>query len=867
MAMSADASRAFISYSREDSEFVLRLAEDLRVAGAGVWLDQLDIEPGHEWDSAIEKALSEAGRMLLVLSPSSTTSKNVRDEISFALEGKKAIIPILHRDCAIPLQLHRVQRVDFRTDYARGLSVLLKHLGVKPVAVVAKAPVEAVPPVEAFPNTTAEVSIPAVQKVTEVEDAATPSDDLERVGFIGERKSGFGQRWKVWTVAAVVFLLVVGGGAWVYHRGSGARLTPEEAVPQITSLLAERKPLAGFDVLERAERYSPSDPQLKEIAGHNGVTASITSSPSGAVVEMQDYLTPDGPWRSLGATPLKDVRIPKGYFRWKISKTGGGELVVASVSRNEMNFGLDASLKSPPGMVLVPGSTFGDSVSFVGWIGPYKLPPYFVDRYEVTNRDYQKFVDSGGYEKKEYWTERFTRDGHEVSWSDAMAEFRDPTGRPGPSTWSGGHYPEGKADFPVSGVSWYEASAYAAFAGKRLPVLAQWLQMAPEGLAPYAVPVSNLSSNALAPVGTYKGIGPYGTYDMGGNVREWVANVVDDNLRFILGGSWKTPVYMYGTSQAAPPFDRSEDNGFRCVQNTEAVPAGATTPVKSMARDFAKFKPATDDVFRAYQLLYAYAKTPLHATVDGTVGETVDWREEKVEFDTGYRGERMAAYLFLPKNVRPPYQTVLFFPSARVQFIRDNKGGTALGDIKFFDYIVQSGRAVMYPIYENLYERQVKYAMPGGSQNIQMTTDWYKDAARSLDYLATRPDIDSSNLGYLGVSMGSAEGVIAATLLQDRLKTAIFLDGGYFLDPAPPGGDQADFAPRMKKPVLMVNGRYDFTFPLEKSQNPLFTMLGTPPKDKRHVILETPHDVTDQRPQLIRAVLDWLDVYLGRVAR
>jgi alpha-beta hydrolase superfamily lysophospholipase len=69
----------------------------------------------------------------------------------------------------------------------------------------------------------------------------------------------------------------------------------------------------------------------------------------------------------------------------------------------------------------------------------------------------------------------------------------------------------------------------------------------------------------------------------------------------------------------------------------------------------------------------------------------------------------------------------------------------------------------------------------------------------------------------------------------------------------------------MKKPVLMVNGRYDYAFSLELSQNPLFTMLGTPKKDKEHVILEASHNVTEQRPQLVKAVLDWLDRYLGQV--
>ena len=188
-----------------------------------------------------------------------------------------------------------------------------------------------------------------------------------------------------------------------------------------------------------------------------------------------------------------------------------------------------------------------------------------------------------------------------------------------------------------------------------------------------------------------------------------------------------------------------------------------------------------------------------------------------------------------------------------------------LGDKKFFDYVVQSGRAVMYPIYEDTYERRVKLYLPNGVMSSELNADHYKDAARSLDYLATRSDIDSNKLAYLGVSMGSATGVIISTLLQDRLKTSIFLDGGYFLFPPTPGNDQADFASRLKIPVLMVNGRYDYAFSLDRAQNPLFAMLGTPAGEKRHVVLDTPHDVTEQRPQLVKAVLDWLDHYLGRV--
>jgi len=121
-------STAFVSYSREDSDFALRLAEDLKAAGASVWLDQLDIVPGQRWDRAVEDALASCPRMLVILSPASVNSTNVMDEVSFALEEKKAVIPVIYKDCMIPFRLRRVQYVDFRKDYARGLKELLKTL-------------------------------------------------------------------------------------------------------------------------------------------------------------------------------------------------------------------------------------------------------------------------------------------------------------------------------------------------------------------------------------------------------------------------------------------------------------------------------------------------------------------------------------------------------------------------------------------------------------------------------------------------------------------------------------------------------------------------------------------------------------------
>lgn len=120
---------AFFSYSREDSAFALRLAEDLKAAGANVWLDQLDIAPGQRWARAVEEALNNSPRVLVILSPASVSSTHVEDEVNFALEEHKTVIPVFYQDCKVPFQLRPFQYVDFRADYDRGLKAMVKTLG------------------------------------------------------------------------------------------------------------------------------------------------------------------------------------------------------------------------------------------------------------------------------------------------------------------------------------------------------------------------------------------------------------------------------------------------------------------------------------------------------------------------------------------------------------------------------------------------------------------------------------------------------------------------------------------------------------------------------------------------------------------
>ncbi len=665
-------------------------------------------------------------------------------------------------------------------------------------------------------------------------------------------------RWRPAVVIPVIlaFLLLAAGGGWFYHRSEQRHWAREQAIPEI-SRFAPKQPLAAFLLLRRAEEILPGDAQLAQIAQSSTRLTSVDSLPPGGKVEIQDYASP-GAWFTLGTAPLKNVRIPNGYFRWKVSKAGAGELISAPMTSEHMYLSL-GSQGSPPGMVPVPGFEFGDVIGFIGAVH-YKLPPFDIDQFEVTNVQFQTFVDQGGYQRPDFWKEKFIKGGKELTWQQAIDLFRDPTGRPGPSTWAGGHFPPGQEKYPVSGVSWYEAAAYAVFAGKSLPTLGQWYFVAPSDLAVYSANQSNFNGRGPAPVGTYQGVGSFGTYDLAGNVREWVWNA-EENNRFILGGAWRTQMYQALEPEALPAFDRSALNGFRCVRNKGPVTADLLAPITINSPDFAHAKPVSDDVFAQIRTMYSYDHVPLRAVSQGIVENTADWTKEKLTIDAGHENQRLPAYLFLPKNVHPPYQTVLFFPSARVAMLPSSQ---VLGDLQFVDYVIQSGRALLYPIYTGSYDRTEHSVAPGAFGDLEMVTRDSKEIGRSMDYLESRADIDRTKIAYLGVSWGSAYGVIF-TALEDRFKTVVFLDGGFFLNPTLPARDQVNFAPRLKKPVLMVNGRYDFTFSLDRAQEPLYRMLGTAAADKRRVVFDTPHDISQNKAELSKEVLAWLDKYLGKV--
>ncbi len=175
---------------------------------------------------------------------------------------------------------------------------------------------------------------------------------------------------------------------------------------------------------------------------------------------------------AIGRTPLT-AQLPMGQMRWRFALDGYEPREIVPNPGPE-TLTLVKAGAAPPGMVLVPQGTVEDPAVH----SEVKVPGFWIDAFEVTNRQFKAFVDAGGYQKRDYWTTPFVKAGRTLTWDEAMAEFRDGTGRPGPSTWELGTYREGEADLPVHGVSWYEAAAYAAFAGRTLPTVLHWYRAA-----------------------------------------------------------------------------------------------------------------------------------------------------------------------------------------------------------------------------------------------------------------------------------------------------------------------------------------------------------------------------------------------------
>jgi eukaryotic-like serine/threonine-protein kinase len=671
-----------------------------------------------------------------------------------------------------------------------------------------------------------------------------------------------------WAAAAILILATL--GAWWWQRASSAREARQKLLPEIERLAAEipwtgegPHAWAAFTLASRAERSISGDPTLQRLWDAISSPVDIRSEPSGARVMAKPYGQPDAPWTSFGHTPLTASRFPRGFSRIRLELEGRDAVEdVLWTIQGTQSYRLQPAGTAPADMVHVTGGKYSLHAVGLDHLPAEQVDDFYIDRHEVTNKDYKRFVDSGGYARRPLWKFPFLKDGRALAWADAMALFIDRTGRPGPSTWEVGDYPEGQDNYPVTGISWYEAAAFAEFAGKRLPTVFHWDLVANLMASGEIIPLSNYGDGPKS-VDSLRAVSRFGALGMAGNAREWTFNEsTRGGDRFILGGGWNDEAYSFNDAYTQDGFDRSATNGFRCMQPVEGRPLsdGVTRRIELPFRDYARETPVTDDVFRLFLRQFEYdrkALNPRVEAVDRTASE--DWTRETITFDAAYGGERVRAYLYLPRRAQPPYQTVVVFPGDTGFGIRSSE------QTRPIEHVVKSGRAYLLPVYKSTYERadDLTSSMPNQSNAYrEHVVYWTKDLRRSVDYLETRTDIDMQRLAFYGISWGGRMAPIML-VLERRFKAAVVTVAGLRHQHAQAEADPFNYLPRVTLPVLMLNGKYDFYFPVETSQRPYFERLGTPAADKSWKIYDGSHAVPTT--QLAKESLAWLDRYLGPV--
>jgi len=484
-------------------------------------------------------------------------------------------------------------------------------------------------------------------------------------------------------LAVLAVLIVLAAAAWLYRRSANAKWAREQ-ITRIEQLAQAGNYFAAYDLAVAVEKYLPDDATITRLMPTISDTITVTTEPAGAQVYLKRF-APDQagkfpPRESFGTTPINNLRIARGEYILYIEKDGYAKL--EQIVTGEIMHAMGITIMPPPISVerkLIEADKMPDRMTFVpggdyrlvGWARPtedrVRLNDYFMDKYEVSNQDYKEFINAGGYLKREYWKYTFVKDGKTISFDEAMKEFKDHTGLPGPRSWSNQNFPEGKSEYPVTDMTWYEASAYAAFRGKQLPTIFQWEKAARNGnvlpfgnYMPWGIFYpgdsldyhANFKGEGTMPVTSSEfGISPFGNYNMAGNVSEWCLNETSKGF-MAAGGAWGEPSYTFADYGTFPSFYSSPKLGFRCALNSPGSTSDQGAKRIEIKEEIPAYTPSSDADFNAWLKYYAYDKTPLDPQIV-EVKDTAEWRREKITFN-GAGGDRAIAYLYLLKNLPSP---------------------------------------------------------------------------------------------------------------------------------------------------------------------------------------------------------------------
>lgn len=660
-------------------------------------------------------------------------------------------------------------------------------------------------------------------------------------------------------LAGALVVLAVAAGLGVYAFGGIGRTE----VLRGPALLTELGRLADagryVDAFKLAQLAAEAGQEVPDSVSHRFTNRlTVLTEPAGARVRAWRFVpgapAQDTVWADLGRTPLRGLAVPRDDYHLRVeadgyapvermaSSAGARALDRPGTAEVHLEVQLMPLARVPEGMVHVPGGLYRVASRDLQSLSA-QLDDFFIDRFEVTNAHYMEFVDADGYGRTEYWLD--LADAARAAAHEVRQRFVDRTGLPAPRQWTGQRPPPGAEAHPVTDVSWYEAAAYCRFRGGALPTLFEWEKAARDGVTSirgielpwgYVGPRdpgtdrANLSGTGTTPVGSYPfGVSAYGAWDMAGNAKEWLRNRSESG-RAVTGGSWADPIYVFSEVGSMDPATASPVVGFRCARGRDdaASQPGAqgNVPLR-LAIETPEYVPADDATFRGLLSHYQYDPRPLEAVVEER-REDAGWVRERITYAVG-DGQRAIAYLFLPKAGRPPYQTMVYVPSVMAFFGSSvpAQAESTLGPL------VRAGRAMFTVVMEGMTERAYPADyVPPATNSAAFRDQMVRRAIElrlGLDYLETRDNIDVSRLAYVGNSWGAGSRLLFAAI-DDRFRATVLIGAGIDerLQPTLPEASNINFAPRIRGPKLVVNGREDEEHPWRTRALPLWNLLTEP---------------------------------------
>jgi DNA-binding winged helix-turn-helix (wHTH) protein/dienelactone hydrolase len=752
-------------------------------------------------------------------------------------------------------------------------------------------------------------TIPRVGYRLTEEEPASPASTVEQRALLETAPSApanstpiAAANRRLWWMVGLVVALVLAGAAYIgiAHMRSQQQAQQERALEQIASLVSKDRYGAAFVLARPLSRIDSvrANPTFAKLWRQIVVPMKPLVAQSGATVYFKPYEDADGEWLLAGTAPLKEwVEAPRGTLRLKVTKDGfrTGYFVVAVPGPSvEIDVPRRFPFDSPNvPIALIEEGTLPDDMVFVprtnvpvylaGWstdlLGgdQHDIPGFAIARSEVTNREFKEFVDAGGYDNPEYWQDlKFTHNGQTLSWPEARKRLVDTTGRPGPANWQLSAYPPGQEDFPVGGISWYEAVAYARFRKQTLPTIHHWLRAAftpYDALFPTSAAIaaqSRFFADSPLSARSEHGLGPWGTHHMAGNAREWIWNFAG-NEAVALGSGWPEYAMNFAIAYTTDPMARLPDHGLRLMRTVDESPIDVALlePIR-LVRDtaFANRAPLSDNAFEAMRFQFTSPRVAPDTVTVTQVEETTLWVVEEIVL-TFAEQEPTTLYIVRPKGHDGPLQPIVYSGVGDCCFMkRPNRD--VLEQLQIAGFVVNSGRALVMPIWAGGYERYAAYpreAAAAADHGRRVPLLWQHDLSATIDYLESRPDMNAQSIGYLGISRGASFAGAINLAIEKRVRAAVLASGGIWIHtPLHPMIDLIHYAPRITIPVLMLSGRYDHIYPYEQSQKRTFGLLGTAADKKAQIAYDTGHFTIP--PNMVAAdVTDWFDKHLGRVRR